>query len=269
MRGGAAPTEWPKWGVGGVPVPHGCVFPLQQQHRGDAGGQRGPAFGPHPLRARPLPLQVGLGGAGQSGGGGWSWGGGLVLGGQDPTLLSPGSESNLHRYEVHPLGTFPHGPGPEFKTTVKVRRTGGALGGVRGGPGSPRSPPQVQNFGCYPVQNVTLRMALPALGYRRAPFLSVTRVLADNVSPSPLLGVLGGSLRPPPGAHPSSSPPQGHLHPARPPRGAAAAGHGHGAARAPRGAPARRQAGEQPPDTPPAGAGGVPCHNPRPLVPSP
>ncbi|XP_074709045.1 integrin alpha-10 isoform X1 [Strix uralensis] len=69
------------------------------------------------------------------------------------------SDSNLHRYEVHPLGTFPHGPGPEFKTTVKV-----------------------QNFGCYPVRNLTLRMALPALGYRRATFLSVTRILADNAT---------------------------------------------------------------------------------------
>ncbi|KAM6234132.1 integrin alpha-10 [Porphyrio hochstetteri] len=69
------------------------------------------------------------------------------------------SDANLHRYEVHPLGTFPHGPGPEFKTTVKV-----------------------QNFGCYPVRNLTLRMTLPALGYRRAPFLSVTCILADNAT---------------------------------------------------------------------------------------
>ncbi|XP_055648419.1 LOW QUALITY PROTEIN: integrin alpha-10 [Falco peregrinus] len=80
-----------------------------------------------------------------------------------PILYEPdlflSSDANLHRYEVHPLGTFPHGPGPEFKTTVKV-----------------------QNFGCYPVRNVTLRMALPALGYRRATFLSVTRVLADNAT---------------------------------------------------------------------------------------
>ncbi|XP_031466281.1 integrin alpha-10-like [Phasianus colchicus] len=29
------------------------------------------------------------------------------------------SEATLHRYEVHPHGTFPHGPGPEFRTTVK------------------------------------------------------------------------------------------------------------------------------------------------------
>ncbi|NXJ71865.1 ITA10 protein, partial [Rostratula benghalensis] len=69
------------------------------------------------------------------------------------------SDANLHRYEVHPLGTFPHGPGPEFKTTVKV-----------------------QNSGCYPVRNLTLHMTLPALGYRQATFLSVTEVLANNVS---------------------------------------------------------------------------------------
>ncbi|KAM6395324.1 LOW QUALITY PROTEIN: integrin alpha-10 [Rhynochetos jubatus] len=69
------------------------------------------------------------------------------------------SDANLHRYEVHPLGTFPHGPGPEFKSTVKV-----------------------QNLGCYPVRNLTLRMALPALGYGRATFLSVTHVLADNAT---------------------------------------------------------------------------------------
>ncbi|NXO14409.1 ITA10 protein, partial [Oriolus oriolus] len=41
---------------------------------------------------------------------------------------------------------------------------------------------QVQNFGCYPIQNVTLHMALPALGHRQATILSVTRVLADNAT---------------------------------------------------------------------------------------
>ncbi|NWH67516.1 ITA10 protein, partial [Geococcyx californianus] len=87
------------------------------------------------------------------------------------------SDANLHRYEVHPLGTFPHGPGPEFKTTVKV-----------------------QNLGCYPVRNLTLRMALPALGYRRATFLSVTRILADNVSP---LSELAGLGVPPPMLNPA------------------------------------------------------------------
>ncbi|NXI66384.1 ITA10 protein, partial [Anseranas semipalmata] len=54
---------------------------------------------------------------------------------------------------------------------------------------------QVQNLGCYPVRNLTLRMALPALGYRRAAFLSVTRVLADNVSPH---GGAWGVPHPPP-----------------------------------------------------------------------
>ncbi|XP_065713889.1 integrin alpha-10 isoform X1 [Patagioenas fasciata] len=76
------------------------------------------------------------------------------------------SDATLHRYEVQPPGTFPRGPGPEFKTTVTV-----------------------QNLGCYPVRNVTLRMALPALGFGRVPFLSVTRVLADNAT---------CTLRPPP-----------------------------------------------------------------------
>ncbi|NXW81847.1 ITA10 protein, partial [Alopecoenas beccarii] len=49
--------------------------------------------------------------------------------------------------------------------------------------------PRVQNLGCYPVPNVTLRMALPALGFQRSPFLSITRVLADNVSPPTFGGV--------------------------------------------------------------------------------
>lgn len=31
------------------------------------------------------------------------------------------SESTLHRYEVHPYRTLPAGPGPEFKTTLRVR----------------------------------------------------------------------------------------------------------------------------------------------------
>ncbi|NXU09488.1 ITA10 protein, partial [Pardalotus punctatus] len=68
------------------------------------------------------------------------------------------SDTNLHRYEVHPLGTFAHS-GPEFTTTVKV-----------------------QNLGCYAIQNITLHMALPALGHRQATILSVTHVLADNAT---------------------------------------------------------------------------------------
>ncbi|NWI15902.1 ITA10 protein, partial [Crypturellus soui] len=67
------------------------------------------------------------------------------------------SEATLHRYEVQPRGA--HGPGPEFLTTVKV-----------------------QNLGCFAVPNVTLRVALPAFGYRGAAFLSVSRVLAGNAT---------------------------------------------------------------------------------------
>ncbi|NXQ14187.1 ITA10 protein, partial [Peucedramus taeniatus] len=92
------------------------------------------------------------------------------------------SATNLHRYEVHPLGTFTHSSGPEFTTTVKVKGVR-AWGGA--GPGEPWftvSPIQVQNLGCYPIQNVTLHMALPALGQHQASILSVTRVLAENVS---------------------------------------------------------------------------------------
>ncbi|NWZ98660.1 ITA10 protein, partial [Nesospiza acunhae] len=59
------------------------------------------------------------------------------------------SATSLPRYELHPLGTA--GPGPEFSTTLKV-----------------------QNLGCYPLQNLTLRVALPALGHRGATILSVT-----------------------------------------------------------------------------------------------
>ncbi|NWV58832.1 ITA10 protein, partial [Malurus elegans] len=69
------------------------------------------------------------------------------------------SNTNLHRYEIHPLGSFTHSSGPEFTTTVKV-----------------------QNLGCYPIENVTLHMALPALGHRQATILSVTHVLADNAT---------------------------------------------------------------------------------------
>ncbi|NWV42190.1 ITA10 protein, partial [Grantiella picta] len=69
------------------------------------------------------------------------------------------SNTNLHRYEVHPLRTFTRSSGPEFTTTVKV-----------------------QNLGCYPIQNVTLHMALPALGHHQATILSVTHVLADNAT---------------------------------------------------------------------------------------
>lgn len=47
------------------------------------------------------------------------------------------------------------------------------------------------------MRNVTLRMALPALGFGRVPFLSVTRVLADNVSPPTIWGSGRGVPVPP------------------------------------------------------------------------
>ncbi|XP_072839917.2 integrin alpha-10 [Pogona vitticeps] len=69
------------------------------------------------------------------------------------------SESTLNRYEVHPVETFPMGMNPEFRTTLKV-----------------------QNLGCYAVGNLSLTMELPATAYQDLPFLSVTRILADNVT---------------------------------------------------------------------------------------
>uniref|UniRef100_A0A8D2KTF9 Integrin subunit alpha 10 n=1 Tax=Varanus komodoensis TaxID=61221 RepID=A0A8D2KTF9_VARKO len=69
------------------------------------------------------------------------------------------SESALNRYEVHPVGMFPDGMSPEFRTTIKV-----------------------QNVGCFAVQNLSLSMALPAMAYGSTEFLSVTRIIADNVS---------------------------------------------------------------------------------------
>ncbi|XP_074385536.1 integrin alpha-10 isoform X1 [Zonotrichia albicollis] len=69
------------------------------------------------------------------------------------------SATNLPRYELQPLGTFSSSPGPEFTTTLKV-----------------------QNLGCHPLQNLTLHVALPALGPRGAPILSVTELLAANAS---------------------------------------------------------------------------------------
>ncbi|XP_053134662.1 integrin alpha-10 isoform X2 [Hemicordylus capensis] len=69
------------------------------------------------------------------------------------------SESTLNRYEVHPVGTFPSGMSPEYRTTIKV-----------------------QNLGCYTVANLSLVMDLPATAYQNSEFLSVTRIIADNVT---------------------------------------------------------------------------------------
>ncbi|CAM4695480.1 integrin alpha-10 isoform X1 [Caretta caretta] len=69
------------------------------------------------------------------------------------------SEAILNRYEVHPAGTFSSSVGPEFKTTIKV-----------------------QNLGCYAVRNLSVSMYLPAMAFRRSYFLSITRIIADNVT---------------------------------------------------------------------------------------
>uniref|UniRef100_A0A452HEK5 VWFA domain-containing protein n=1 Tax=Gopherus agassizii TaxID=38772 RepID=A0A452HEK5_9SAUR len=74
------------------------------------------------------------------------------------------SEAALNRYEVHPAGTFSSSVGPEFKTTIKV-----------------------QNLGCYTVRNLSVIMYLPAMAFRRSYFLSVTHIIADNVSPCVVL----------------------------------------------------------------------------------
>lgn len=118
------------------------------------------------------------------GGGGFRGVGGVSRAAPHPPCSR--SEATLHRYEVHPHGTFPHGPGPEFRTTVKVTAVG--RGEVMGGGEEdltqclPPPAPQVQNLGCFAVRDVTLRLALPSLGYGRVPFLSVTGVRAENVS---------------------------------------------------------------------------------------
>ncbi|NWS47325.1 ITA10 protein, partial [Probosciger aterrimus] len=105
------------------------------------------------------------------------------------------TDSNLRRYEIHPPGTFPHGPGPEFRTTVKV-----------------------QNLGCFPVRSLSLLLALPALGPRRVPLLPVTRVLTHNVSPA------GGArgVPAPAAAEPVCAPPQATCVLRTPPEGTAA-----------------------------------------------
>uniref|UniRef100_A0A8C8ZK94 Integrin subunit alpha 10 n=1 Tax=Prolemur simus TaxID=1328070 RepID=A0A8C8ZK94_PROSS len=76
----------------------------------------------------------------------------------EPHLLFS-SESTLHRYEVHPYGTLPVGPGPEFKTTVRV-----------------------QNLGCYVVRGLTISALLPAVAHGGNYFLSLSQVITNNAS---------------------------------------------------------------------------------------
>ncbi|KAM5293854.1 integrin alpha-10 isoform 3-T3 [Glossophaga mutica] len=69
------------------------------------------------------------------------------------------SESTLHRYEVHPYGTLPVGPGPEFKTTLRV-----------------------QNLGCYVVSGLIISAFLPAVAHGGNYFLSLSQVIFNNAS---------------------------------------------------------------------------------------
>nr|KAF6396868.1 integrin subunit alpha 10 [Rousettus aegyptiacus] len=76
----------------------------------------------------------------------------------EPHLLFS-SESTLHRYEVHPYGTLPVGPGPEFKTTLRV-----------------------QNLGCYVVSGLIISAFLPAVAHGGNYFLSLSQVITNNAS---------------------------------------------------------------------------------------
>ncbi|XP_072802776.1 integrin alpha-10 isoform X3 [Vicugna pacos] len=76
----------------------------------------------------------------------------------EPHLLFA-SESTLHRYEVHPYGTLPVGPGPEFKTTLRV-----------------------QNLGCYVVSGLIISALLPAVAHGGHYFLSLSQVITNNAS---------------------------------------------------------------------------------------
>ncbi|XP_031230758.1 integrin alpha-10 isoform X1 [Mastomys coucha] len=69
------------------------------------------------------------------------------------------SESTLHRYEVHPYRTLPVGPGPEFKTTLRV-----------------------QNLGCHVVSGLVVSALLPAVAHGGNYFLSLSQVISGNAS---------------------------------------------------------------------------------------
>lgn len=117
---------------------------------------------------------------GNDGGGDlWGWGWRRWWRGTIRPRSRPGSAANLHRYEVHPLGTFPHGPGPEFKTTVKVRFGGAGGWGGPGGGGRNRdstplfSPPHTPGaeFGVLPrpKPHPPYGTAIPGIPPRRLP----------------------------------------------------------------------------------------------------
>ncbi|XP_072500737.1 integrin alpha-10 isoform X1 [Notamacropus eugenii] len=76
----------------------------------------------------------------------------------EPELLIS-SESTLHRYEVHPYGALPEGPGPEFKTTLRV-----------------------QNLGCYSISGLLISAFFPAVAHGGNYFLSLSQIITDNAS---------------------------------------------------------------------------------------
>ncbi|XP_013364785.1 PREDICTED: integrin alpha-10 isoform X2 [Chinchilla lanigera] len=76
----------------------------------------------------------------------------------EPHLLFS-SESTLQRYEVHPYRILSLGPGPEFKTTLRV-----------------------QNLGCYVVSGLIISALLPAVAHGGNYFLSLSQVITNNAS---------------------------------------------------------------------------------------
>lgn len=69
------------------------------------------------------------------------------------------SESSLNRYEVQPILRPSQDSGPEFITKFKV-----------------------QYAECYPLHNVSVNIHTPAMGYGSSYFMSVSRIISDNVT---------------------------------------------------------------------------------------
>ncbi|CAL8290585.1 unnamed protein product [Merluccius merluccius] len=69
------------------------------------------------------------------------------------------SDSKLNRYEVHPSRTMSEAVGPEFYTNFKL-----------------------QNLGCYAVNNMELRLNLPAVAAGDRVFMNVTEVFSHNAT---------------------------------------------------------------------------------------
>ncbi|XP_059909662.1 integrin alpha-10 isoform X1 [Gadus macrocephalus] len=69
------------------------------------------------------------------------------------------SDSKLNRYEVHPSRTMSEAVGPEFYTNFKL-----------------------QNLGCYAVNNMELRLNLPAVAAGDRVFMNVTEVFFHNAT---------------------------------------------------------------------------------------